>query len=71
MTVEWRRGRRALTSSRFGGARVFQIFVIYRLQKLFRSPPWKLNIKKIRIKSFHSSPLLNQTHPYDVLGHHT
>jgi hypothetical protein len=31
MTVEWRRGMRALASGHFGGARTSQIFVIYRL----------------------------------------
>jgi hypothetical protein len=46
MTVEWRRGMRvlvstrALASGRFGGARASQIFAIYRLQELLRSPPW-------------------------------
>jgi hypothetical protein len=46
MTVEWRRGLRALASARalasgrFGGARASQIFAIYRLQEPLRSPPW-------------------------------
>jgi hypothetical protein len=40
MTVEWKRGMRALASGRFGGARAFQIFAIYKLQEPLRSPPW-------------------------------
>jgi hypothetical protein len=46
MTVEWRRGMRALASARalasgrFGGTRASQIFAIYRLQEPLRSPVW-------------------------------
>jgi hypothetical protein len=68
MSVEWRGGRRALVSARalafdrFGGTRAFQIFAIYRLQETLRSPPLETKHKKIRMETFHSSLLLNQTH---------
>jgi hypothetical protein len=37
--VEERRGRRALTSGRFGGAGAFQIFAIYRVCLVWLLPP--------------------------------
>jgi hypothetical protein len=46
MTLEWRRGMRALASARaltsdhFGAARTSQIFDIYRPQEPLRSPLW-------------------------------
>jgi hypothetical protein len=52
---------RALASGRFSAVRASQIFAIYRLQELLSSIETKH--KKIRMESFYSPLLLNQTHP--------
>jgi hypothetical protein len=53
MSVECKKGRRALTSGRFGEAGVFQLFMINFYMKTLETNPvlfyWKLNIHKIKI----------------------
>jgi hypothetical protein len=72
MSVDGRRGKRALTSKRalasgrFCGARAFQLFMVNFYMETSGVIPllfcWKPNIQKIRMEPLHSSPLLNQTH---------
>jgi hypothetical protein len=61
MSVEWKRWRRALASGRFGGARSFQIFAIYRLYEPFCSTPLETKHKKNKNETvlFPSAPQSN------------
>jgi hypothetical protein len=67
MSMEWKRGRRALASARalasdrFRGTRASQIFAIYRLPQPLRSPPLETKHKKNKngTVSFLSAPQPN------------
>lgn len=73
MSVEGKRGRRALASERpltfgrFCGAGALQLFMVNLHMETPGAIPllfcWKPNIQNIWMKPLNSSPLLNQTHP--------
>jgi hypothetical protein len=66
MSVEGRRGRRALASDHFGGAGALQLFMVnFHMETLGASPLlfcWKPNIQKTRMEPLHL--LHSSTHPH-------
>jgi hypothetical protein len=74
MSVEERKGRRALASERalasnhFVGAGALQLFMVNFHIKLHSFFVRNQTSKKTRIAPLHSSPLLNQTHPKYHVG---
>jgi hypothetical protein len=64
MSVEWMKGRRALTSGRFGGAGAFQLFMVNFYMKTLGAAPalfyWNQTSKNRNVaNSFYSTPQPN------------